>query len=566
MTRPLSKSDPKQRLKVIIDSSTPVVIIETVEELRALRTVREAAHELQLPVFEWSIADGLARSGATPAGSDTPPPLPGSGAKEPTEMDRKLAAVNASLIQANLPPLSIVTGKDQYENTAAPAPVYNTKEAAQVLQHLEMVNLEGVFVMKDMHRHMDSPIVLRLIREVAQAFCRDRRTLVLVGPSIGIPPELQNEVEYLHLPLPDKARLKQIIQEEFKRLGEKRKLANKLDAAGLDAMAANLCGLTEEEATRATAQAIISHYGLVPESVMEVLQAKREMLKRSGTLEFVDTTFDLKAIGGLENLKSWLKKRRAAFDEGAKAAGLEPPKGVIILGVQGCGKSLCARAIAGEWKLPLVKFDASAVFDKYIGETEKRIAKLFRVAEQLAPCVLWIDELEKVFAGSGPDSASSDAGTSSRLLGAFLSWMQDRKAPVFVAATSNNVMVLPPELIRKGRFDELFFVDLPNIAERKAIFEVQLKRRTLDPAKFDLVKLVAATNGYSGAEIDAALQSAMYACFAEKQPMSTEIILAEIRNTVPLSRTRQEDIGKLRAWASQRAVPASAADAGAAST
>jgi SpoVK/Ycf46/Vps4 family AAA+-type ATPase len=257
-----------------------------------------------------------------------------------------------------------------------------------VLQHLELVNLEAVFVMKDMHRHMDCAVVLRLIREVAQAFARDRRTLILLGPSISIPRELQNEVEYLALPLPDRARLRQLIHEEFKRLSQTRKLTNKLDAAGLDAMAGNLCGLSEEEAQRATGQAIIGRYGLGPEAVMDVLDAKREMLKRSGTLEFVDVGDTLNSIGGLDNLKTWLRKRRAAFDEGAKAAGLEPPKGVIILGVQGCGKSMCARAIAGEWKLPLVKFDSSAVFDKYIGETEKRIQKLFRVAEQLAPCVL----------------------------------------------------------------------------------------------------------------------------------------------------------------------------------
>jgi hypothetical protein len=561
MSRPDPKSDPKTRLKIIIDSNTPVILIETVEERRALRLVREAAAEIQIPVFEWSIADGLARSGATPGKGDGPPPLPNAGAREISEMDRKLAAVNASLIQANLPPLSLVTGKDQYTESAAPAPVYNTKEAAQVLQHIELVNVEAVFVLKDMHRHMDSPVVLRLIREVAYEFCRDRRTLVLTGPSMAVPAELQNEVEYLVLPLPDKARLRQIISDQFNRLGQTRKLANKLDPPGVDAMAANLCGLTEEEAERAVAQAVVARYGLTPDSVLDVLDAKREMLKRSGTLEFVDVGDTLASIGGLENLKTWLRKRRAAFGEGAKAAGLAPPKGVIIMGVQGCGKSMCARAIAGEWQLPLVKFDAAAVFDKYIGETEKRIQKLFRVAEQLAPCVLWIDELEKVFAGSGPDSASSDAGTSSRLLGAFLSWMQDRKAPVFVAATSNNVMVLPPELIRKGRFDELFFVDLPNIAERKAIFEVQLKRRTFEPGKFDLVQLVAATNGFSGAEIDAALQSAMYACFADKSPMTTELILNEVRNTVPLSLTRAEEIGQLRAWAKQRAVPASAPDA-----
>jgi SpoVK/Ycf46/Vps4 family AAA+-type ATPase len=239
---------------------------------------------------------------------------------------------------------------------------------------------------------------------------------------------------------------------------------------------------------------------------------------------------------------------------------------MVVLGVQGCGKSMCARAVAGEWKLPLVKFDSAAVFDKYIGETEKRIQKVFQVAESLSPCVLWIDELEKVFAGSGPDSASVDAGVSSRILAAFLSWMQDRKAPVFVAATCNNVTALPPELIRKGRFDELFFVDLPNQAERKAILAIQLARRKHNPAEFDLEQIAKAAEGYSGAEIDAALQSAMYRSFADKQSLTTQSLLQALAITVPLSTTRAEEIEALREWARSRAVPASLADAKAQAT
>jgi SpoVK/Ycf46/Vps4 family AAA+-type ATPase len=235
-----------------------------------------------------------------------------------------------------------------------------------------------------------------------------------------------------------------------------------LDTAGLDVMADNLRGLTEEQAERAVSQAIVTRYGLTAEIVTDVLQAKKEMLRRAAMLDFVDVSDTMAGVGGLANLKHWLEQRRGTWEEKARAFGLEPPRGVVILGVQGCGKSMCAQAIAGEWKLPLVKFDTAAIFDKYIGETEKRIQKVFQVAEELSPCVLWIDELEKVFAGSGPDSASADAGVSSRLLAAFLSWMQERKAPVFVAATCNNVSALPPELIRKGRFDELFFVDLPN--------------------------------------------------------------------------------------------------------
>ena len=227
--------------------------------------------------------------------------------------------------------------------------------------------------------------------------------------------------------------------------------------------------------------------------------------------------------------------------------------------MQGCGKSLCARAVAGEWKLPLVKFDTAAVYDKFIGETEKRIQKVFRVAEGLAPCVLWIDELEKVFAGSGPDSASADAGVSSRLLASFLSWMQERKPAVFVAATCNNVTVLPPELIRKGRFDELFFVDLPSVAERKQIFSIQLTKRKRNPADYDLDRVAEAAKGFSGAEIESAVQTALYAAFsrdgartvsaARKQDLSTEDLLTALSSTVPLSITRAEEIAELRAWA-----------------
>jgi SpoVK/Ycf46/Vps4 family AAA+-type ATPase len=260
----------------------------------------------------------------------------------------------------------------------------------------------------------------------------------------------------------------------------------------------------------------------------------------------------------LDNLKQWLAQRRGSWEDSARQFGLDPARGVIILGVQGCGKSLCARAIAGEWKLPLVKFDSASIFDKYIGESEKHIEKVFRVAEVLAPCVLWIDELEKVFAGSGADSASVDAGVSSRLLASFLSWMQDRKAPVFVAATCNNVTALPPELIRKGRFDELFFVDLPNQVERKQILALQLSKRNRDAATFDLERIATAAQGFSGAEIEAAVQSALYAAFSKKQELSTQILLGVISQTVPLSVTRAEEIEAQRAWAKTRAVPASA--------
>jgi SpoVK/Ycf46/Vps4 family AAA+-type ATPase len=523
---------PKELLKVIIDSNTPMVLIETAEELRALGVIREAASELNMPVFEWSVADGLQRAH-------------GSG-------------------PVQVPPIPVVLGKEQFRDENIPQPIYNTREAAEMLAHLQTLTVEAVFVLKDLHRHLDSAVVVRRLRQVGQEFERDRRTVVITAPSINLPPELQTHIQRLELPLPDKARLRALIDEEFKRLCEKRKLHAKADAAALDAAAANLCGLTEQEAERAVSQAIIARYGLMPELAQDVLEAKRQILRQSGTLEFIPTPKPLSNVAGLENLKSWLAKRRNACTPEAIAAGLEPPKGVVILGVQGCGKSLTARCIAGEWQVPLVKFDAAAIFDKYIGETEKRLRQMFQIAEQLAPCVLWIDELEKIFAGSSPDSASSDAGTSARLLGAFLSWMQDRKGPVFVAATCNNVEMLPPELIRKGRFDEIFFVDLPTTAERRGIFDLHLKKRKLNPADFDLSALASASAGYSGAEIESAVQSALYAAYADQRKVTTAAVLEEIKFTVPLSRARAEDVQRLRAWASERAVPASAGEAAAA--
>jgi SpoVK/Ycf46/Vps4 family AAA+-type ATPase len=435
--------------------------------------------------------------------------------------------------------------------------IYETRDPAKVLGHMEGLTVEGVFILKDFHRHLEDPVVVRRLRDVGQKFQTNRRTLILTAPSLQIPPELASLVEYFELPLPDRARLRQIVDEMLVRLSKTHTLARKLDAAGIDAVVANLRGLTEEESERAVSQALVKRYALCPETITDILEAKKAMLKRTGMLDFVDTSDNMAVIGGLENLKSWLGLRRGAWEDKAREFGLEPPKGVIILGVQGCGKSLCARAIAGEWKLPLVKFDTAAIFDKYIGETEKRIQKVFKVAEGLAPCVLWIDELEKVFAGTGADSASADAGVSSRMLGSFLGWMQDRKAPVFVAATSNNVNALPPELIRKGRFDELFFVDLPSPAERSEILSIQLKRRKKNVLDFDLDQISQAAAGYSGAEIDAAVQTAMYRSFSFQQPMTTETLLDALSHTVPLSATRAEDIQALRRWARTRAVAAS---------
>lgn len=560
-------SDTLDRLKILINSSTPILVMETSEEMRAVNMVRSACAELKMATFEWSIADGLQRSGSGTAveAQKSSQAHADQGVWTPVRTSAQpRSVISPGSNEAERLTRSVMSAMGSEQSAAAASgSIYNTREPVQALANMESMTVEAVFILKDFHRHMDDPVVVRRLRDVGQKFSTNRRTVIITAPEITVPAELTTLVEYFDLPLPDRDRLHDIIHDTYTRLSKTYTLKLQLDSAGVDAMSANLRGLTEEEAERAISQALVTRYALCPETITDVLEAKKQLLRHSGMLEFIETSANMSAVGGLENLKHWLEQRRGAWEDSAQDFGLEPPHGVVILGVQGCGKSLCARAVAGEWKLPLVKFDTSAVYDKYIGETEKRIRKVFQVAEGLAPCVLWIDELEKVFAGSGPDSASADAGVSSRLLASFLSWMQDRKSPVFVAATCNNVTVLPPELIRKGRFDELFFVDLPNQAERRQIFSIQLARRKRNPADFDLDKVSAAARGYSGAEIDAAVQGALYAAYSEKKPLSTESLGAALAQTVPLSTTRAEEITALRDWARTRAVPASKADASA---
>jgi ATP-dependent 26S proteasome regulatory subunit len=560
-------TDGLDRLKVLINSSTPIVVMETAEEMHAVNMVRAACTELNMATFEWSIADGLLRSGSNTVPEGQKMSLQAridqstgwsQGGRGQTQTRTVLSPPSGEAERLTRTVMSSM-GAEGASAAAGPS-IYNTREPVQALANMESMTVEAVFILKDFHRHMDDPVVVRRLRDVGQKFSANRRTVVITAPELSVPMELTTLVEYFDLPLPDRDRLHEIVHDTFTRLSKTYSLKLQLDAAGVDAMSANLRGLTEEEAERAVSQALVTRYALCAETVTDVLEAKKQLLRHSGMLEFIDASDNMGSVGGLENLKHWLGQRRGAWEDSAREFGLEAPKGMIILGVQGCGKSLCARAVAGEWKLPLVKFDTSAVYDKYIGETEKRIRKVFQVAEGLAPCVLWIDELEKVFAGSGPDSASADAGVSSRLLASFLSWMQDRKAPVFVAATCNNVTVLPPELIRKGRFDELFFVDLPNQAERKEIFSIQLARRKRTPAEFDLEKIAATAKGYSGAEIDAAVQGALYAAYSEKKQLSTQLLIDALTQTVPLSTTRAEEVAVLREWAQTRAVPASARD------
>jgi SpoVK/Ycf46/Vps4 family AAA+-type ATPase len=283
-----------------------------------------------------------------------------------------------------------------------------------------------------------------------------------------------------------------------------------------------------------------------------IIELKKQVIEREGYLEFWPRTEGFSAVGGLRGLKAWLERRRSAFTDQARDFGLDPPKGLLLLGVQGCGKSLCAKAIAREWELPLLKLEPGRLYEKYIGESEKRLERALDLAVQLAPVVLWIDEFEKGFAAVS--QSESDAGLSKRIFGRLLAWLQDRPAPVFVVATCNDVLSLPPELMRKGRFDEIFFVDLPGPEDRSSIFAIHIHARRRDPAAFDLPCLAASSQGFSGAEIEQAIVSALYAAFASGSDLTTDLIVRELECTRPLSVVRAEEVASLRFWASSRTV------------
>jgi len=347
----------------------------------------------------------------------------------------------------------------------------------------------------------------------------------------------------------------QLVQTTISDLTANHRVRKELPEDQLPQLARALRGLTLEEARRVLTQAVLTSLSLDAGTLERLHEGKSQLIKNQGVLEFLRLEGGLDSIGGLARLKAWLAKRRDALTPEAARYGLEPPKGILILGVQGCGKSLCAKAVAREWGMQLLKFDCSSLFDKYIGESERNLRKSLTVAEAVAPSVLWIDEIEKMFPQAALRS-EADGGLSARIFGTFLTWLQEKKAPVFVVATSNDVSSLPPELLRKGRFDEIFFVDLPVLEARKTIFAIHLKGHQQGGEGLDIDALAQAAEGFSGAEIQQAISSALYAAFAKKTGLTTEMVLKEIRSTFPLSVTMREKVEALREWARDRTVPA----------
>ncbi len=429
---------------------------------------------------------------------------------------------------------------------------HNTVSPEAAIEWVVRQREPGIFVFKDLHPFYSAPVV-RWLRDAIASFKGTQKTIVLMSPVQEVPIELEKEVVVLDYPLPDLAELNQVLSRQLDQVRTRRittEAREKLLKAAL--------GLTRDEAEKVYRKAQVTANRLTEAEVDIVLSEKKQLIRRNGILEYVEEDETIDSVGGLDELKRWLHQRSNAFSERAREYGLPQPKGMLILGVPGCGKSLIAKTTSRLWGLPLLRLDMGRVYDgSMVGRSEANLRNALKTAESISPVILFIDEMDKAFAGSA-GSADSDGGTSSRIFGSFLTWMQEKTSPVFVMATANRVERLPGEFLRKGRFDEIFFVDLPNAEERREIFRIHLSKRRRDVARFDLEQLANVSEGFSGAEIEQALIAAMYEAFAQDREFTQLDIIAAVKSTLPLSKTMNEQVTALRDWARQRARPAAA--------
>lgn len=483
-------------LRVLFSSPASLVLAETNEESRFLGLVKELAGELGQAVWTWSTTSGL--------------------------------------------------------RNADGQQMYRTENPHQALAWIHDVTAPAVFVFVDAHPILADAYVVRRIKETAQKLL-PHQTLVLTAPSHDVPTELSTEARLWKLHPPGMDELTDLVRRTADDL-RARGFSIAIDESSVDDLAATLKGLSISQAERLLQQAALADGALSGLDIPPLRQAKAQLFTAEGIVELVEANVGtLDQVGGLAGLKGWLELRSKATGPEAARLGLPSPRGVLLTGVPGCGKSFVAKTLARTWGQPLILLDPARLYSKYIGETEQRLGQALDAVDAMAPAVLWIDEIEKGFSAS---SGSADGGVSRRLLGSFLRWMQERPDGVFVVATANDVRSLPPEFLRKGRFDEIFFVDLPSADARCDILTSHLVSRRHDPANFDVDQLIKATDGFSGAEIEAGVVGALYRAFAEDVGLSTVNLLTEFAAAVPLSRSRAEDVDALRAWARDRAVPA----------
>ena len=492
--------DPIHDVELLIRSRYGALLLDTGEEERAEAIVTRAAAHLALPLFVWRRATGLRRTG-----------------------------------EAGV--------------------IYGTQDPRTALDHVLASDLPALYLFYGLLPDLARPEIADLLREAAGRLAGRSGAVLIIGDRVGLPEGLQTVVGDVHVPVPARMDYEGLLERTVADVSARMSVVVALTPADRDRLLANLRGLALSEAERLLTRVMVEDGRLDSADIARVAEAKRGLVERDGLLEYVASVESLDEIAGLDSLKGWLEKRRLFMQDPGKAAefGLEFPRGVLLVGVPGCGKSLCAKAVAAAWSLPLVRLDPGALYDKYIGETEQRFRKAMGLADRLAPLVLWIDELEKAFAAGGADQ---DGGTSQRVLGTFLSWLQERRGDVFVVATANDIERLPAELLRKGRFDETFFVDLPGEAARAAILAIHLRKRRQRPEDFDVPALANESAGHSGAELEQVVVSALYTAFAAGQTLTTALLLEELRRTPPIASTARERIAFLRQWANGRAVPA----------
>jgi len=433
-------------------------------------------------------------------------------------------------------------------------PQPETEHPAAALYYLSRLSQRSIVAMLDLVLHLSDARTLRLLRDVLARFRALGSHLVLIDHRDALPEVVAAEAVRFEVSLPDDAELEELVRSTLRRAHRESRIEVDITRRAWHTIIRNLRGLTRRQVERIVIECIAEDRRFDEQDINTILAAKRRSLHAGGLLEYIRTPVSLEEIGGLGRLKHWLAQRREAMSDRAAEFGLERPRGVLMLGVQGAGKSLCAKAIATAWQRPLLRMDVGALYDRYVGESERRLRDALRQAEMMAPIVLWIDEIEKAFASAA--ARSTDGGLSQRMFGTLLTWMQEHEAPVFLVATANDIEALPPELLRKGRFDEIFFVDLPGLQAREEIFRIHLQKRGRDPAHFDLRALAEAAEGFSGAEIEQAVVSALHEAFAEQADLTTELIVKVLGQSPPLSVTMAERVQALRRWAEGRCVPA----------
>ena len=488
-------------LELLIRAHYALIVVETVEPERAEELVRQAASDLNLHYYYWTRSRGVRRGNQA--------------------------------------------GDAYFEDTADPV---------KALQYVQQ-DSAGLYLFRDLTAYLEDPVIVSHLLDVVSMFEARRGAMILVGTHVKLPDSLRPNATFFKLPAPTYDDYRIIVERMIREHSARMKVTVELTPQERTRLVQNLQGLTLREAEKIITRQIVEDGALRSRDIEGVITAKRQAVQQDGLLEFYPAEYGLGDVAGLKGLKQWLVKRRTVVTDAQRALsfGLRFPKGILLLGVPGCGKSMCAKAVAAEWGLPLLKLDPANLYDKYIGDSEKNFKRALHTAERMAPVVLWIDELEKAFAQGGDEA---DGGVSRRVFGSFLAWLQERRGDVFVVATFNDVSRLPPEFIRKGRFDEVFFVDLPTPAVRSSIFDIHLKRRNQRTADFDLALLSDATDGFSGAEIEESVVAGLFSAFSANTPLNTQLLLGEIEKTRPLARTMTEKINQLRSWAQDRTVMA----------